>query len=108
MRSKILTSKVYTGGCERLLVQQEAHQAQARQKATKKKATKEQRKKEKEEKDLEVHARKEARVTKKLEKECLQVERCGRREGSLLGRKCAGVLRRSAAPHKEPLDVVVA
>ena len=80
-RSKILTLQAYTEGCERLLVQREAHQEQARRKATDREATKEQHRKEKEAKDLQMQARKDARAVKKLETERLQAERRARREG---------------------------
>ena len=84
-RSKILISQAYTEGCERLLVQREAHQELARRKVADREATKEQRRKEKEEKDLQVRARKEARAAKKLETERLQAERRARREGGGCG-----------------------
>ena len=64
-----------------MLAQREAHQEQTRHKATDREAAKEQRRKEKEAKDLQVHAKKDARATKKLETERLQAERCARREG---------------------------
>ena len=68
MKSKILTSHAYTESCERVLAQKEASQAEAKWKAEIREATKETRRQEKEEKQVQVRARKEARVAKKLEK----------------------------------------
>ena len=72
---KILTSHAYTESCERVLTQKQATQAEAKRKAQIREATKETRRQEKEEKQVQVRARKEARVAKNVEKERALVEK---------------------------------
>ena len=67
-KSKILTSRMYTESCERLLAQKEATQAEAKRKAELQEATKETQRREKADHDLQVRARKEARNAKKEER----------------------------------------
>ena len=59
-KSKILTLHAYTEGCEHVLAQKEATEAEARRMVVERLATKESRPKEKEDHQVEVMARKEA------------------------------------------------
>ena len=67
-KSKILTSRAYSEGCERVMAQREATQTEAKRKATEREANKETRRKEKEELAEQVQIQKEERAPKKLQK----------------------------------------
>ena len=81
-KSKILTSRAYSEGCERVMAQREATQTEVKRKAAEREANKETRRKEKEELVEQVRIRKEERATKKLQREQAEAERqacCGGR-----------------------------
>ena len=71
---KILTSRAYSEGCERVMAQREAPQTEAKRKAVEREANKETRRKEKEEWAEQVRIRKEDRAAKKVQREQAEEE----------------------------------
>ena len=76
-KSKILTSRAYSEGCERVMAQREATQNEAKRKIAEREANKEIRRKEKEKRLEQVRVRKEDRVAKKVLREQAEAERRG-------------------------------